>query len=297
MCPPSADAMGSTETLTDHQPPHDTMPPAMSCPPILIVDDDPIVRLLMQGMLEDEGFSVVAAEDGIEACRRCEEVVPSLIVADAVMPNMDGFELCRELRRQMTTRHVPILMATGLDDHASIASAYDAGATDFIAKPLNWLIFHHRIRYMLRGASTLKELRENQENLRVAQELEREQSERFEAALANMSQGLCMFGADGRLIVTNRRFRDIFRLAPASVEPGKSLIDVLTASPVFGGKAGAATDAALGQHLALASRCDSAALTLELLDGRVVTISHEPKPSRINRASTMLPDEPAAASM
>src|SRR5580698_1607922 len=150
-----------------------------AAPTILIVDDDPVVRSLMQDALEDEGFAVIEARDGVEACRRCGETVPSLMVVDAMMPNMDGFELCRELRQGEATRHVPVLMATGLDDHGSITKAYESGATDFIAKPLNWLILNHRIRYMLRGAGTLEDLRDNQQSLRAARELEREQNERF----------------------------------------------------------------------------------------------------------------------
>jgi diguanylate cyclase (GGDEF)-like protein len=244
----------------------------------MIVDDDPVMRSLMQDLLEDEGFSVIEAEDGVAACQSCEMIVPSLLIVDAVMPNMDGFELCRELRRRTATRHVPILMATGLNDHESIAKAYNAGATDFIAKPLNWSILNHRIRYMLRGAQTLEDLRQNEQRLRTAQEFERQQSERFEAALGNMSQGLCMFGADGRLIVANQRFRDIFRLEPASVAPGQSMVDVLQRSPLFIRRAAGEPHAGLAGHLALASRRDSAALTQELADGRIVTITHEPMP-------------------
>jgi diguanylate cyclase (GGDEF)-like protein len=250
--------------------------PAAPAPPILIVDDDPVVRSLMRDVLEDEGFVVDEAEDGVQASRYCDNVVPSLVVVDAVMPNMDGFALCRSLRRQAATRHVPILMATGLDDHDSITNAYDAGATDFIAKPINWLILHHRIRYMLRGAQTLEDLQRNQERLHAAQQLEREQSARFEAALGNMSQGLCMFGADSRLIVTNRRFRDIFQLAPSAVTPGQSMIEMLRSSPLFADRVDRQPSATLAEHLALASRRDSAALTQELADGRVVTITHEP---------------------
>src|SRR4051812_3237767 len=73
-------------------------------PTILIVDDDPVVRSLMQDMLEDAGFAVIEAEDGVEACRRCDETVPSLMVVDAMMPNMDGFELCRQIRGSEATR-------------------------------------------------------------------------------------------------------------------------------------------------------------------------------------------------
>jgi diguanylate cyclase (GGDEF)-like protein len=276
VCPPSPDAMDPSLRATDQRALSPS--PAAIVAPILVVDDDPVVRSLMRDVLEDEGFPVAEAEDGVQASQHCDSLVPSLIVVDAVMPNMDGFALCRSLRGQAATRHVPILMATGLDDHRSIANAYDAGATDFIAKPINWLIFHHRIRYMLRGAQILEDLRQNQERLHAAQQSEREQNDRFTAALDNMSQGLCMFGADSRLIVTNRRFCDIFQLAPSALTPGQSMMQLLQSSPLFLGKAGGEVDVALTEHMALASRRSSAVLTQELADGRVVTITHEPMP-------------------
>lgn len=278
MCPPSAAGMRWTQSDAEYRTSVRSTSLVTTAPTILIVDDDPILRSLMQDALEDESFSVIAAEDGVEACRRCHEAAPSLMVVDALMPKMDGFELCRVLRQSEATRHVPILMATGLNDHGSIAEAFEAGATDFIAKPFNWQIFAQRIRYMLRGAETLEELRRNQQRLRVAQELEREYSERFEVALANMSQGLCMFGADGRLIVSNRRFCDIYRLAPASVVPGQLMTEVLKSSPLFASQAHEGLNLALAEYLMLASRRDSAVLTHELSDGRAITITHEPMP-------------------
>jgi CheY-like chemotaxis protein len=253
MCPHDGDTVICAPTALDEQAPSPPRIPQQPTPRILIVDDDPVVRSLMRDTLEDDGFVVAEAEDGVQACRICEDEVPSLLIVDAVMPNMDGFELCRALRERLATRHIPILMATGLDDHGSIARAYDAGATDFIAKPLNWLILHHRIRYILRGADTLEELRRNQAHLRVAHDQEREQSERFEAALANMSQGLCMFGADGGLIVANQRFRDIFHLPPAALRPALPLIDVVKCSPMVGVETDAA-GARYAGYLTLASQ-------------------------------------------
>jgi diguanylate cyclase (GGDEF)-like protein len=272
--PPSADEMNHARDAAAPHPSHHAASPATSAPTILIVDDDPVVRSLMQDSLEDEGFSVVEAEDGVQACGVCDRTVPSLLIVDAMMPNMNGFELCRRLRAGATTQYVPILMATGLDDHGSIVKAYESGATDFISKPLNWPILNHRIHYMLRGAHTLEDLRQNQQRLRAAQELEREQSDRFEAALGNMSQGLCMFGADGRLIVSNQRFRDLYHLTSAL--PGQSMLEVLKGSPLFASRAHDMPDVALAEHIALASRRDSAMLTQELSDGRIVTITHEP---------------------
>jgi len=157
---------------------------------ILIVDDDPIVRSLMRDALEDEGFVVLEAEDGVEACRLCEERLPLLLVVDVVMPQMDGFELCRELRHRPATKDVPILIATGLDDTHSIAKAYDAGATDFISKPLNWLILNHRIRYMLRAARAFDDLRRNRERLHIAKEQAEAANRAKSEFLTNMSHEL-----------------------------------------------------------------------------------------------------------
>jgi len=157
---------------------------------ILIVDDDPVLRSLMRASLEGDGFNVVEAEDGEAACSHCETEVPALIVVDVIMPRMDGFELCRRLRGRMSTSYVPILMATGLDDLASITKAYEVGATDFISKPLNWVILNNRIRYMLRAARAFEELRVNQERLILAKELAEAASRAKSEFLANMSHEL-----------------------------------------------------------------------------------------------------------
>jgi len=157
---------------------------------VLIVDDDPVIRSLMRDALEDDGFTIIEAENGVEACERCAETVPALLVVDAVMPSMDGFELCRVLRSQPHTAQIPILMATGLDDADSIARAYEVGATDFIAKPINWLMLSQRVRYMLRAARAFDELRENQERLLVAKNAAEAASKAKSEFLANMSHEL-----------------------------------------------------------------------------------------------------------
>ncbi len=157
---------------------------------LMIVDDDAIVRSLMRTALEQDGFSIAEAEDGRQACLLCEEELPGLVVADVVMPHMDGFELCRVLRDRPATAHLPILMATGLDDTPSIAKAYDCGATDFISKPINWLMLSHRIRYMLRAARAFDDLRANQAALMAAKEAAEAASEAKTNFLANISHEL-----------------------------------------------------------------------------------------------------------
>jgi DNA-binding response OmpR family regulator len=137
---------------------------------ILVVDDDRGQRLLMRKVLEHKGFEVIEAADGVEACRLNEEHHPDLLLVDLMMPHMDGYELCRKLRGQTRSANVPIVVTTSRDDTASILRAYDAGATDFIPKPVNWLVLSNRIRYILRASRAFAELGRNQDRLAAAEE-------------------------------------------------------------------------------------------------------------------------------
>ncbi len=157
---------------------------------ILIVDDDPVACSLMRATLESDGFSVIEASDGIEGCRLYEEHRPDLMLVDVVMPRMDGYELCRELRGRSASAFVPIVVVTSLDDIPSIARAYDAGATDFIPKPVNWLVLNHRVRYILRASRVFDELHRNQQHLIAAKDAAEAASRSKSEFLANMSHEL-----------------------------------------------------------------------------------------------------------
>ena len=157
---------------------------------ILIVDDDPVVRSLMRATLENDNFEVIEAVDGIEGCQLYEERHPDVLLVDVMMPRMDGFELCRELRGRLASAYVPIVVATSLDDVPSIARAYDAGATDFVPKPINWLVLNHRVRYILRASRAFEELRRNQARLIAARDAAEAASRSKSEFLANMSHEL-----------------------------------------------------------------------------------------------------------
>jgi signal transduction histidine kinase len=157
---------------------------------VLVVDDDPVVCALMRATLQSDGFEVIEANDGIEGCRMYREHRPDLLLVDLMMPRMDGFELCRELRSHPESAYVPIVVATSLDDVPSIARAYDAGATDFIPKPVNWLVLNHRVRYILRASRAFEELRRNQDRLIAAKEAAEAANRAKSEFLANMSHEL-----------------------------------------------------------------------------------------------------------
>jgi len=136
-------------------------------PVALVIDDEPAARLLASALLEDMGFEVELASDGLEGCIVFERLHPNLVLLDVVMPKMDGFAVCRQIRGSSDGEHVPVLMMTGLDDIDSINRGYEAGATDFITKPINWAILRHRIQYMWRASMISNDLRRSEEKTRA----------------------------------------------------------------------------------------------------------------------------------
>jgi len=129
---------------------------------VLVADDDATVRLLAAKALQNAGFEVLEAQDGREAIALFDQSLPDIVMLDVMMPVADGFEVCAEIRRHPHGNLTPILMATGLDDFESIQRAYDAGATDFVTKPINWLILGHRVRYMLRASESIDALQRSE---------------------------------------------------------------------------------------------------------------------------------------
>lgn len=140
-------------------------------PRLLVVDDDDVTRMLACAALEEAGFTVSEAGDGEAGLETYARERPDLMLLDVMMPGLDGFETCRRLRA--SGAHLPVIMLTGLDDTASIESAYDSGATDFISKPINWTLLRHRVRYALRAAAAVEELVRSERNLSAAQQIAR----------------------------------------------------------------------------------------------------------------------------
>jgi diguanylate cyclase (GGDEF)-like protein len=114
-------------------------------PVVVLADDDPSIRLMVRHVLESEDFDIVEASDGIEAIRAVEKHHPALILLDAVMPGIDGFTTCQQIKEKGHT-DIPVIMITGLDDDASVERAYEVGAIDFITKPIKWAVLKHRVK-------------------------------------------------------------------------------------------------------------------------------------------------------
>ena len=117
-------------------------------PRVLLVDDDEVNLLLTSIALRERGFSITEATSGERAIQVLADWLPDVVVLDAMMPGMDGFQTCRELRSLPGFESLPVLMLTGLDDDASINRAYEAGATDFFVKSTHWSLLAGRLRYL-----------------------------------------------------------------------------------------------------------------------------------------------------
>ena len=127
---------------------------------VLVADDDPVMRLLMLEMLAQVGLQGIEAGDGLEAVGLAQERSPDLILMDVDMPRMDGFAACSAIRAaEQDSACVPIVMVTGSDDVEAVTQAYEAGATDFVSKPINWPILGHRVLYVLRASDAIARLR------------------------------------------------------------------------------------------------------------------------------------------
>jgi predicted signal transduction protein with EAL and GGDEF domain/CheY-like chemotaxis protein len=130
-------------------------------PPIrvLLADDDAILREIAGAVLREAGFAVQTVASGDAAVAACALRLPDIALLDVEMPEGNGYQACTNIRALPGAADLPIVMVTGCDDTPSIDQAYKVGATDFVVKPINWALLVHRIRYVLRGARTIVDLR------------------------------------------------------------------------------------------------------------------------------------------
>ena len=142
---------------------------------ILVADDNPTDRLLLSTIVKKEGHDVITAVDGLDAIEKFNEVKPQLVLLDALMPRMDGFDVAKHIKSADSDAFVPVIFMTSLSDTAGLARCLDAGGDDFISKPYSKVVLRAKINALERVRQLYTSLQEQRDvikdhNLRMVQE-------------------------------------------------------------------------------------------------------------------------------
>ncbi len=125
---------------------------------VLVIDDDRFMRIQLRQAMEQAGYQVAEANDGEQGLAAYTRLHPDVVLLDALMPVMDGFTCCTQLQRLPNGDRTPILMITALEDQESVDQAFEAGASDYITKPIHWAVLRQRVRRLLESSWAIEEL-------------------------------------------------------------------------------------------------------------------------------------------
>lgn len=187
---------------------------------VLVVDDLLANTKLLEARLTAEYFDVVTATNGPDALAVCASGQCDIVLLDVMMPEMDGFEVCRRLKANAATAHIPVIMVTALDQPADRVKGLDIGADDFLTKPVDEVALIARVRSLARLKVTLDELRNR---ARTAASMGASQS--LAAAIANEGTGARVLVVDDRASSSERIIRsfDKIHLVDLEHEPQNAL--------------------------------------------------------------------------
>ena len=156
---------------------------------ILVVDDDDSTRFLLKIVLEQEGYVISQADDGLEAVEVFRRRMPDLVLLDLMMPGQDGFTTCQQLQSLPNGDLTPVIVITALNDYKSLHRAFEAGAVDYITKPIDMTALKIRVRRTLR--------------IRAAEMATRRAEAKYRGIFENSSEGLFQTTQDGRILSVN----------------------------------------------------------------------------------------------
>jgi PAS domain S-box-containing protein len=159
---------------------------------ILIVDDAIVIRRGLRAALEREGYMVQEATNGVQALDLYKQYQPDLILLDAILPDISGFEVCSRLQELPGGAQTPIVIVTSMDQPEAVTQAFDAGAADYIAKPIqnHWTVLSKRIRKLIAVRQAEKALEAERNMLR--------------ALIDNVPDYIFIKDTEGRFLLSNR---------------------------------------------------------------------------------------------
>lgn len=169
-------------------------------PVVLIVDDSRLMRAQLRDFLEQEGYTVIEANNGLEGIAQFQTYKPDIVLMDYLMPEMNGREACMKMRHlSEDMEEVPIVMITSLESEESVEASFKAGATDYISKPINFAVLKQRLRRMTVSKFAKDSLK---------------QTRAFsESIIDNAAEGIITVDQNGRIIYINPAMTKIFGFA------------------------------------------------------------------------------------
>src|SRR5246127_5175005 len=188
---------------------------------ILVVDDVPANVKLLEARLSAEYFDVLTAANGAEALKMCQRAECDMILLDVMMPDMDGFEVCRRLKTDPLTHHIPVVMVTALDSPADRVRGLEAGADDFLTKPVSDIVLLTRVRSLTRLKMMTDELR-----MRALTSLEIGVQAPERSAVSDTGKG-------GRILLVDDRPSSYERLTPLLAEDHAVDVETNPAEALF----------------------------------------------------------------
>lgn len=166
---------------------------------LLIVDDVPAGRDMLGELLDVPNYRLGFASNGFEALVKVEELTPDLILLDVMIPGMNGYQVCQRLKTAPRWQHIPVILVTALDSTEDLAYGLEAGADDFVSKPVNGLELRARVRSMLRIKSQHDALEKQRRELEASLHL----NERFAQAFAQHLEALEILHDTGLHLIDN----------------------------------------------------------------------------------------------
>jgi PAS domain S-box-containing protein len=189
---------------------------------ILIVDDEPFGRKTLGALLNDPGYSLAFASNGSEALTKAIDLTPDLILLDVMMPDMDGFEVCRRLRADARLAEVPVIMVTALDDRTSRLQGIEAGADDLVSKPFDPVELTTRVRTITRLNRYRRLLIERA---------------KFERMTELAPDGILIVDAQGIILLVNPALLHMLGVEDATMLLGRNLRTII--APEYGSQSAA----------------------------------------------------------
>lgn len=189
---------------------------------IMVVDDSELNRMMMESFLDPMGHDVVHASNGKEALALIEKIKPDLVLLDVMMPEMDGFEVCKRLKSQETTRFIPVIMITALDKVEDNVKGIESGADDFLTRPFDAVILAARMKALLQSKALNDEVDKLEQ---LKEDMTRMIVHDLRTPMTSIKMSLELIHAN--LPQDDSKSTDLLRIASADVEEALLLINNL----------------------------------------------------------------------